>query len=433
MTMPATGADIWRKQKEYLFPSVMTYYKEPLPLAQGKGQYVYDLEGRQYLDFFAGILTVSVGHCNDQVTAKVQEQIHRLQHGSSLYLHAATADLAEKLAAVTPGKLKQSFFTNSGTEANETAIILARAYTQHQDIIALRHSYHGRSVVAMSLTGQAPWKLSTGAPHIVHAHNAYCYRCPFGLEYPSCGVRCARDLEGLIQTSTSGRVAGFIAEPIQGVAGYIVPPPEYFEIAAEIVRRYGGVFISDEVQTGFGRTGKKMFGIEQWGVEPEIVTCAKGLGNGFPIGATIAREEVAGALRGLTISTFGGNPVSATAARAVIDVIDKESLLERVDRVGSYLRGRLEELKEKHPLIGEVRGMGLMQGLELVRDRQTKEPGREELAQLLEGTKKRGLLIGKGGLYGNVVRLGPPLIISESDVDEAIKILDDSLSEVEQP
>ncbi|MBI4445439.1 MAG: aspartate aminotransferase family protein [Acidobacteria bacterium] len=418
------------KQKEFLFPSVITYYKDPLPLARAKGQFVYDVDGKEYLDFYAGILTISVGHGNDYVSDRVCEQIKTLQHASSLYVYPATIELAEEMARITPGPLKKSFFTNSGTEANETAIVLARAYTGRDEIIALRHSYSGRSVLAMTLSGQSSWKVAGPAPGVIHAHNAYCYRCPFGRSYPSCGVACANDVEELIQTSTSGRVAALIAEPIQGAGGFIVPPPEYFEIAVGIVRKYGGLFISDEVQTGFGRTGRKMFGIEHWGVQPDIMTCAKGMGNGFPIGATVATEPVADALKGLTISTFGGNPVAASAARAVIEFIKKEQLLDKVEETGKYFRDRLNSLKEKFPLIGDVRGMGLMQGLELVSDRHTKAPAAKELAVLMEKTREKGLLVGKGGLYGNVVRLSPPLTIEKRDVDDAVRVLEEAFHEI---
>jgi 4-aminobutyrate aminotransferase len=353
-----------------------------------------------------------------------------LQHTSTLYVHSSPVELASRLEQITPGDLKKSFFTNSGTEANETAILLARLYGQCNDVIALRHSYHGRSTVAMTLSGISDWKHGPPAQDIIHAHNAYCYRCPFGLSYPDCDIKCAHDLEVLIKTSTSGRLAAFIAEPIQGAGGFIVPPEEYFEIVAGIVRKHGGLFISDEVQTGFGRTGTRMFGIEHWGVQPDIITCAKGMANGFPIGATIAREEVADSLQGLTISTFGGNPISTSAANAVIEFILNEDLLTQVDEVGSYLRDQLEELKAKYPLIGDVRGKGLMVGLELVRNRSSKEPAIQELVQLMELTKQRNLLIGKGGTYSNVVRIAPPLVIGESDVDEAVRILDESLAEI---
>jgi 4-aminobutyrate aminotransferase len=279
----------------------------------------------------------------------------------------------------------------------------------------------------MALGGQSAWKLGGAVqPGIVHAHNAYCYRCPFGLTHPSCEARCARDLEELIRTATAGRIAGFIAEPIQGVGGFITPPKEYFPIVAEIVRRHGGLFISDEVQTAWGRTGGKWFGIEHWGVTPDLITSAKGLGNGTPIAVTIATEEVAAGLKGLTISTFGGNPVAATAARAVLDFIEEERLLENAEETGAYLRGRLVELREKHPLIGDLRGMGLMWGLELVEDRETKQPAPAATAALLEAARQRGLLLGKGGLYGNVVRITPPLNIGRADVDEFARRLDES-------
>jgi len=420
--------EILKKQEQYVFPSVITYYEEPLPFERGEGQYLYGVDGKRYLDFFGGILTISVGHCHPRVTERVCQQVRTLQHTSTLYPHANMVNLAEKLAQIAPGRLQKSFFTNSGTEANETAIMLAKVYTDSQEVIALRHGYSGRSALAMTLTGQANWRIGgTQILGIKHAHNAYCYRCPFNREYPNCDLECAHDVEELIQTTTSGRVAAFIAEPIQGVGGFITPPPEYFPIVVDIVRKYGGIFISDEVQTGFGRTGEKWFGIEHWGVEPDIITCAKGIANGAPMGVTIATAEVADSFQGLTISTFGGNPVSCAAALATIEVIEEENLASNAQVVGNYLRERLEELKEKYPLVGDVRGMGLMQGVELVRE--GKEPATEEILQVFEVTKRRGLLIGKGGLYGNVIRIAPPLNISEADVDEAMRILDEAFEE----
>ncbi|MGH9668006.1 MAG: aspartate aminotransferase family protein, partial [Bryobacteraceae bacterium] len=330
-----TKDEILLASQQFLFPSVFHYFKTPLVIARAKDQFVYDADGQQYLDFFGGIVTVSVGHCNDAVDAKVHKQIDTLQHVSTVFATEPQAALAQRIAAITPGgKLTKSFFTNSGTEANETAILAARCYTGATEIVALRHSYHGRSTLAMTLTGNAAWRLGPVAPGIVHAHNAYCYRCPFGLEYPSCDVRCARDMEDLIRTTTSGRIAGFIGEPIQGVGGFITPPKEYFEIVAGIVRNHGGIFISDEVQTGWGRTGGKWFGIEQYNVVPDILTSAKGLGNGAPIGLTTATAEVAGGIKGLTISTFGGNPVTTTAARAVIDFIDENNLRANAAETG---------------------------------------------------------------------------------------------------
>jgi 4-aminobutyrate aminotransferase-like enzyme len=420
--------EILQKQQQYLFPSVITYYSEPLVLERGKDLHLWDVEGREYLDFFGGILTVIAGHCNDRITDALVEQARTLQHVSTLFPNIPQVDLAEKLAAITPGRIQKSFFTNSGTEANETAILIARAYTGRHEVIGLRHSYSGRSALAMSLTANYAWRIGgSGLPGIVHAHNAYCYRCPFEKSYPDCNLRCAKDIEELIRTATSGQLAAFIAEPIQGVGGFITPPKEYFAIVAEIIRKYGGVFISDEVQTGFGRTGGKWFGIEHWGVQPDIITTAKGTANGMPIGVTVAIPEVADSLRGLTISTFGGNPVCTRAAKATIDFIESEGLLENARAVGGYLQQSLLELQQKYPLIGDVRGMGLMQGAELVRDRKTKEPAVEEFRKLMDLTRENGLIVGKGGLYGNVIRLSPALTCTRSDVDEAMRLLDLSL------
>jgi 4-aminobutyrate aminotransferase len=284
----------------------------------------------------------------------------------------------------------------------------------------------------MTLTGQSQWKMGPLQAGVVHAVNAYCYRCPFGLEYPSCELKCAQDMEQTIRTSTSGRVAALIAEPIQGVGGFITPPKEYFKIVTDIVRRYGGLFISDEVQTAWGRTGSKWFGIEHWGVQPDIITSAKGLGNGLPIGVTIARGDVADAMKGVTISTFGGNPVVTTAANAVLEYIEEQNLLRNTEEVGGYLRGKLLDLKDKHPLIGDVRGMGLLQALELVEDRTTKVPATAATLALMEAARENKIMIGRGGLYGNCVRLSPPMNISRADVDEFILRLDASFAKVGQ-
>ncbi|HZT40182.1 MAG TPA: aspartate aminotransferase family protein [Bryobacteraceae bacterium] len=428
-----TKQEIILANQECLFPSVFHYYQEPLVLTRAKDQFVWDADGNQYLDFFGGILTISVGHCNPKVNAKVHAQVDQLQHVSTVFATEPQASLARKINAIAPGPGWKSFFTNSGTEANETAILAARCYTGSTEIIALRHSYHGRSALAMSLTANAAWRLGPPQAGIVYAHNAYCYRCPFGLQYPDCGLRCAWDVEELIRTTTSGRIAGLIAEPIQGVGGFITPPKEYFPIVAEIVRKYGGIFISDEVQTAWGRTGQKWWGIQHWGVTPDVITSAKGLANGLPIGLTSARPEIAGSLKGLTISTFGGNPVAAAAARAVIELIEEENLAANAAATGAYLRGRLEELQQKHSLIGDVRGMGLMQALELVEDRKSKAPAVSETLRLMEAARQERILIGKGGLFGNVIRISPPLNITTSDVDEFIARLDAAFTRIGAP
>jgi 4-aminobutyrate aminotransferase len=421
--------EIYEKQKKYLVPCVTHYYQEPLILERGKGKYLYDIDGKEYLDFFGGIVTISVGHCDDEITSKTIEQIKRLQHTSTLYPNVRIVSLAEKIADITPGTLQKSFFTNSGTEAIETAILLAQLYTRSHEIIALRHCYSGASLLAMNITAHGNYRLAeTLVPGIKHAHNAYCFRCAFDREYPHCNLECARDVKELIETTTSGHPAAFIAEPIQGVGGFITPPKEYFKEVVSIVKSYGGLFICDEVQTGWGRTGEKMFGIEHWGVDPDVMVMAKGAANGAPIGITIATPEVGDALKGSHISTFGGNPVTATAVLATIEVIEKKKLPQNAKEMGDYLRDRLEGLKEKYPAIGEVRGMGLIQGLEVIRGK--KEPAPDLVAQIFEKTKEEGLLIGKGGLYGNVIRITPPLTIERDDIDYAIATLDRAFGKV---
>jgi 4-aminobutyrate aminotransferase-like enzyme len=424
--MPMTTrieSDVVSKKEQYIWPCANTYYQKPLVVERAEGSRVWDTEGNSYLDFFAGVLTVSVGHCNPEINAAIAAQMNKVQHTSTLYINQPVVELAEKLADITPGRLQKSYFTNSGTEADETAVVLAKLHTGAQEIVTLRHGYSGRSQGAMSLCGHSTWRVvPSSVPGVVHAAAPYCYRCPFGLEYPSCELRCAQDIEELIQTTTSGRIAAFLAEPILGVGGFVTPPKEYFKVAQEIVKRYGGLLIIDEVQTAWGRTGEAMFGISYWDVEPDVMTFAKGMANGVPIGATIATPEVADSYKPLTFSTFGGNPVTAAAARAVIDYIEKNLLVQNAKTVGGYLREKLEELKQKYPVIGDVRGLGLMQGLELIHP--DKSPNPQAVAQVFEKTREFGLLIGKGGLWGHVIRLGPPLNCSKNDVDEATKALD---------
>ncbi len=427
-----TSQEVRAKHKEFLFPSVGTYYEESVVLDEGKGVRVQDLDGRQYLDFFGGILTVSLGQQHPKVNAALHAQIDRLGHVSTLYPTVGIVDLAEKLVKTAPGKLAKAFFCASGTEADETAVALAQIATGRQEIIALRHGYSGRSMLAQSLTAHSKYRaVPTQIAAIKHAHPAYCYRCPFGLTYPSCDVKCARDIEELIQTTTTGQIAGMLAEPIQGVGGFIDAPDGYFKVAAEIVRKYGGVFISDEVQTGFGRTGGKMWGIEHHGVEPDIMTMAKGIANGLPLGGVLATAAVADTWKGGNISTFGGNPLSNAAANAVLDVIKEEDLVSNATRMGKILRDGMDAMKKKYPkVIGDVRGRGLMQAFEFVKDETAKDrtPNPEAVSRLFEETKKRGLLIGRGGLYNNTMRISPALNIGKADVEEALKIMDESLA-----
>jgi 4-aminobutyrate aminotransferase-like enzyme len=427
-----SSAEVATKFKQYLFPSNATYYGDALAIESASGIRVRDYDGREYLDFFGGILTISVGHAHPKVNAAAIAQLRRLGHVSTLYPTLALAELAEKLVRLVPGKLERAFFCTSGTEADETAVALAQVHTGRQEIVALRHGSSGRSMLGQSLTGHSKYRVvPSQVAAVKHAHAPYCYRCPFGLRFPSCELRCADDIEELIQTTTTGVIAGFIAEPILGVGGVITPPPGWLKRATDIVKRYGGVFICDEVQTGFGRTGS-MWGVDGEGVDPDIVTMAKGIANGFPISAVVTTTAIASAWQGGNIATFGGNPVSCAAASATIDVLREEGLVENAASTGAHLKGGLEALKRRHATIGDVRGRGLMLGLELVRDEPAgdRTPAVDATLRVLEETKKRGLLVGRGGLYGNVVRVAPPLVATRRDVDDALTILEASFAAI---
>ena len=426
-----TSNTVRNKHKQYIFDAVKNYYKEPVVVSKASGFRVKDVEGNSYLDFFGGILTVSVGHANEEVNAAVTAQVNRLSHISSLYPTVPVVNLAERLVKMTPDKLEKVFLHASGTEADETAVMLAQLYTGNSEIIALRHGYSGRSLLAQSLTGHAPWRaLSTQVSAVKHALAPYCYRCPLKLNYPDCGVACAEDVRELIQTSTTGKIAGILVEPIQGVGGFITPPEEYFRIVAEIVREHGGVFISDEVQTGFGRTGKT-WGIDHYDVEPDMITTAKGIANGLPLAALISTEEIADSLKNNTISTFGGNPLSCAAANATLDIIERDNLADNAQQMGEILMDGLVNIQRDHQnIIGDVRGKGLMVGVELVVDETLKDrtPNPAAVDQVMEETKKRGLLIGRGGLYGNTLRIAPALNIGSDEVIEALAILKESFA-----
>lgn len=431
---PYTGpsrAEVIALRKQYLTPGLVTYFQDPLLIVEGKMQYLWDETGKQYLDGFAGIVTISVGHCHPYVIEMTKAQIGKLQHATTIYLHPAIGLLGKKMAEKMPAGsgLSQSYFTNSGSEADELAILSSREFTNNNDVIAIRNSYHGGTSLPMSLTSIGTWKFKTNATlNVKHATPGYCYRCPYGLEYPSCDVKCARDVEDLIRHETCGEVACFIGEPIQGVGGTIVPPKEYFSIIYDIVRKHGGLCIADEVQTAFGRTGNHYWGFENWGVKPDIVTMAKGLGNGVPIGAMVTRPEIAAVMKNrIHFNTFGGNPVSVTQGLATLEVIDAEKIQANAKVVGGHIMDRLKELQDKHSMIGEVRGLGLMIGVELVKDRSTKEPASSEAAKVLEMCKERGLIIGKGGLYGNTLRIKPPMCLTKTDADFMVDCMDEVL------
>ena len=423
--------EILALRRQYLNPGILTYYKEPLCIVEGHMQYLWDETGRQYLDAIAGIVSVSIGHCHPKITERVREQVGRLVHTTTIYLHPTIALYAREMARRMPAEsgLEVSYFTNAGSESNDLAILMARLHTGRHEVLSLRNCYHGGSQSTLALTAVGTWKYPVPSPSgVKHVVPGYCYRCPFGLTYPGCDVKCARSTEDVIRYETSGEVAAFIAEPIQGVGGTVVPPPEYFRIVYDIVRKHGGLCIADEVQTGFGRTGEHYWGFENWGVVPDMVTMAKGIGNGAPLGAVTTRAKVAKPMgTRLHFNTFGGNPVSVLQGLAVLEIIDEEHIQQNAKTVGGYLRGKLLELQQKHVLIGEVRGLGLMLGVELVKDRRTKEPATAETATIAELAKDRGLLIGKGGLYGNVIRIKPPMCITRADCDFLVDCLDECM------
>lgn len=420
------------RHRESLFPSVGLFYDEPIELRFGEGLRVTDGEGREYLDFFGGIATVSSGHAIPEINQPIKEQLDRIAHSSTLFLIRSQIELAERLREMTPERLNKVFFTNSGTEANEAAFLITTLNRNSNELIALRHSYHGRSFATINASGQTPWRSSTLSPlHVHYVGNPYCYRCPWGKEYPSCDLFCASDVEAVIRTTTSGNPAAFIAEPIQGVGGFVTPPPEYFVRVAEILKTYGIPFISDEVQTAWGRIGVADFGFQAYGIEPDVVVFAKGIANGIPIGGVIATDELARSIRSLSLSTFGGNPVATTAALANLNYIATHNLRENAREVGGYMQGRLRELAERWQVIGDVRGLGLMIGVELVHDRASKEPAPDLVLRLQEEARRRGLIIGRGGLHANTLRICPPLIATRRDVDDAIEILDESLASLQ--
>jgi 4-aminobutyrate aminotransferase-like enzyme len=429
---PAGTADsIKERYQKVMFPAAAPYYgDQALVVDRAEGQYIWDVEGKQYLDLFGGVLTVSVGHCNPEVTARTIEQLQKVQHTSTVYINEIMVTLAEKVAELAPGRLQKVYFTSSGTEANETAILAARMYTGNPWIIALRHAYSGRSMTAMSVTAHGSWRLGGVVdPYIRHVRNPYTFRAPNGMTPEQLVDLCVQDLEETIVTTTDGRIAAFIAEPIQGVGGFITPPEDYFGRVAEVVRKAGGLFIADEVQTGWGRTGNKWFGIEQWGVDPDIMNFAKGMANGSPIGCTIATPEVADAVKGATFATFGGNPVTMAAALATIEYMEAHDLKSNAAVQGEALRARLEEFQSEFPFIGEARGMGLMQALEIVKPN-TIEPDPVRTLALMTAAKNHGLLLGKGGLYNNVIRISPHLNVTADDIRAGMEMLAHALVDV---
>ncbi len=420
-------------RKQYANPAIFTLYREPLMIVEGHMQYLFDETGRRYLDLFAGIVTVSVGHCHPKVTRAQQEQLGTLAHTTTIYLHPNFARMAAKLASKMPPGLDVTYFVNSGSEANDLAMLMARAYTGNQDVIAVRNSYHGGSPTTMAATSHHTWKypqqVNSGVHHAISPDP---YRSPFSGTPEEIATKSAADIHQLIRYSTPGKIAAFIAEPMQGVGGVTHGAPNYLREAYAVARAHGGLCIADEVQTGFGRTGEHYWGFQNFGVVPDIVTMAKGIGNGAPLAAVTTRREIAETLsQRIHFNTFGGNPVSMAAGLAVLDAIEEDGIQQNAKVVGGRFKAGLQELQRRHRLIGDVRGLGLMLGVELVRDRGTKEPAKEETLAIMEHAREMGVLLGKGGLDGNTLRIKPPMCITAADVDFALEVLDQALAKVE--
>ncbi|MBT3983807.1 MAG: aspartate aminotransferase family protein [Bacteriovoracaceae bacterium] len=419
-----TNDSILQKRQKYLYPTKVPYYSEPIHLTKASGSYVWDESGNKYLDVIGGIVSISVGHNHPKIVARAKKMLDEgaIQHTTFLYLSEYMPRLAEKLSNVAPGDLSKCYFTNSGSEANEMAVLTARVATKENMVVALRHGYHGGTSTPLSLCGHSTWKFSSQPQSgVTHAQAPNCYRCPFGQEKDNCSLECAEDVKEVIETTTNGKIAAAIIEPILGVGGFIDAPTDYHKRVYEIVKSFGGLYISDEVQTGVGRTGKNFFAIADSGVVPDLITMAKGLGNGAPIGAVITKSEHAETLRGkLHFNTFGGDPFQAMQAGEVIDIIEEEKLIQNADTMGRYLKEGFIGLMKDYQIIGDVRGRGLLMGMEMVTDRKSKNPASAECAKLMELCKDQNILIGKGGLYGNVVRIAPSLSITKSECDELL-------------
>ena len=424
--------ELIEKRKKYLSHSIFHYYSEPLHLVKAKGCTVWDAEGKEYIDCIGGIVSISVGHNHPKVKEALKNKIDNddIQHGPTIYLTEPVVNLAENLVKKAPG-LSRAFISNSGSEANEYAVMTARNITGNETMVSLRHGYHGGTNVTLGLCGHSNWKFkSQPFTSTVHAVQPDCYRCPFGKKRESCSLECAQDVENLILTATNGKIAGVIVEPILGVGGFIDPPVEYHKKVYEICKKYGGMYISDEVQTGIGRTGESFFAIYQSGVTPDMISMAKSLGSGAPVGAVVMSEECSEALKGkIHFNTFGGDPYQALQANMTIEIMEEENLMEKAKEMGKVLKDGMKELMKKHSLIGDVRGRGLLLGMELVKDRETKEYATPEAGMMMEETRKRGLLIGKGGLFGNIIRVTPPYTISKEECEKILSILDESLTE----
>lgn len=419
-------------RKTHFLHTATTYYKNPIQLTKARDIYVWDEKGTRYLDAIGGIVCISAGHNHPKIKRALVEAINDnvIQHTSLLYLNQAPIDAAEQLLEEAPNGLDRVSFTNSGSEANELAMMAARHATGETMVVNLRHSYHGGTLGTLASCGHSSWRFKAQpVANVTSALEPNCYRCPFGKKPDSCELECAKNLETTIQTSTHGRIAAFIVEPIMGVGGFITPPDEYFNAVTKITHEYGGKYISDEVQTGAGRCGGDLLVTKTLNMDADMVTMAKGLGNGASVGAVLMKTEVAEKMAGKAyFNTFGGDPLQMIQAKLTLEIIKEEKLVENAHQMGNLLKDGLIQLQKKHEWIGDVRGRGLMVGVELVKDRKTKIPAVEETLEIMELCLKKGLLIGKGGMLGNVLRIAPPLTIKAEDVTFILETLDHSFS-----
>ncbi|MGI8518783.1 MAG: aspartate aminotransferase family protein [Acidimicrobiia bacterium] len=427
-----THAELHARHQKVLPKWMVLYYQEPISLVDGNGRHVTDAEGNTYLDFFGGILTTMTGYNVPEVVAAIQEQAGKMLHSSTLYLIENQIELAEKIAALSGIPNAKVFFTNSGTEANDAALMIATQFRKSNQVLAVRGSYHGKSHSTVAITGQRNWSATANSPfNVTYVQGPYKLRSPFGhLSDDEFINACRADLENLIEVATAGDVACMIAEPIQGVGGFATPPDGFFAAFKEVLDRHGILFISDEVQTGWGRTGEHFWGYQAHDIIPDLITFAKGLGNGIALAGVIASAELMDSLPANSISTFGGNPLSTAAGLANLDYLLEHDLQTNAYKVGNRLKSNLDGLAERSDIIGEVRGKGLMLGVELVR-KGGLDPDPAAAAAVMEEAKKEGLLIGKGGLYGNTLRIAPPLSLTETEADEGYERLARAVERVE--
>lgn len=433
MTEAKTEDKLLLRHRKVLPSWLSLYYEEPIELVSGNGCVVTDAVGREYLDFFGGILTTMTGHNVPEVVEAIRQQAGRILHTSTLYLSRPLVELAEKVAELSTIPHAKAFFVSSGTEATEAALLFCCTARRSNQVLALRNSYHGRSFTAISVTGNRTWSASSLSPlQVSYLHNGDRLRGPFaGLSDEEFNAAAAADLRQVIETTTAGDVACLIAEPIQGVGGFIVPPDGFFASLKEVLDEYGILLVSDEVQTGWGRTGEHFWGFQAHGITPDLITFAKGLGNGVAIAGVVGRPDLVDSLQSASISTFGGNPLAASAALANLDYLLSHDLQANAKAMGDMLFRELRALETELGVVGEVRGKGLMAGVELVRPGTT-EPLPEAARAVLEGTRQRGLLVGRGGLYGNALRIAPPLSVSRQEIEQAAAILRDTLIEVDK-